>query len=503
MNGDSSSTFIQQATLEKLKCTRCQKYLSILPIHRNLQGDIICGRCPIDDASGFIRDELYESAIEFQKFPCTNRGSGCLEVLSPAKLAEHEKCCHYMKHECPTKVYNNCTWEGNLVDVLDHFEKAHPTFILKDCKYEIDLQNNHKENYLMPYADGLYVITREGNSLKRTFSVIVKCLSAIENTADNLVYSLTLESGNKAHKYIQEEVVGNKLEFQGDIVKDMLHDPITIIANISIKEKPETNASVISSHDSEEDDGLDLDLLHEFECPICMEYMVPPIYQCEIGHSFCQVCKDTQTVCPSCKAEFKRTQNFTLERVIMNTIYPCKHSGCKYKTKAKNIRQHEATCLWGPFECPLKDFEKCSTNFRASELFNHIKNEHYESLLELDTVSVPFNTEVDEDILEAFILKHGQYLFKLCFKYECEEQQFCWSVQLVGPPEESAKYMFELEIIDGNGKNLRLYIKANCAPLCGIDSTFDDENSIYVDYEQIEAFIKNQLTYRILITKKC
>lgn len=54
--------------------------------------------------------------------------------------------------------------------------------------------------------------------------------------------------------------------------------------------------------------------------------------------------------------EIKNTKNFALAQIINHILYPCKHDRCNFVAKAKDIKQHETTCIWGPFECPLSDY---------------------------------------------------------------------------------------------------------------------------------------------------
>ncbi|XP_066248708.1 uncharacterized protein [Euwallacea similis] len=489
--------FVQQSTLEKLRCIQCRNVLSVFPVYRNPKGDAICGRCPTD--STFTRDQLYEYAVEFQNFPCINRKYGCLENLLPSYMPVHEKKCKYKMHVCPTRIYNNCLWEGNLEYLVKHFEKEHPTFILNDCRFEVDFVNNHSEQYLMPFSEDLYVVTREAKSAEETFSVQVKYLGSNPDV-DHYNYELTLQSPNRVDQFTLKEKIGAQLILQGRIVEEKLNNPITIIASIAIKQDSKS-----PTHSQEEyiEEEYETENLKEVECPVCMYYLVPPIYQCETGHSICKDCKETQKNCPTCHASFNRTQNFTLEKLILNMTYPCRHFGCKYKTQARNIKKHEATCLFGPFTCPLKDFEHCSAKFPLSKLFEHIKSEHYESLLEFDTLSIPFDSSLKDNIEEGYILRYGLLLFKLSFVYKSEEKKFQWAVHFVGPAEECIKYQFELEIVDCNEKIRRMYLKSNCTPLCDKNDAFGDESEyVYLHYNQVAKFIKNQLMFRVLINQK-
>ncbi|KAH7949045.1 hypothetical protein HPB49_004482 [Dermacentor silvarum] len=38
-----------------------------------------------------------------------------------------------------------------------------------------------------------------------------------------------------------------------------------------------------------------------FECPVCRDYALPPIQQCENGHLVCSSCKTKTPRCPICR----------------------------------------------------------------------------------------------------------------------------------------------------------------------------------------------------------
>ena len=39
-----------------------------------------------------------------------------------------------------------------------------------------------------------------------------------------------------------------------------------------------------------------------FECPVCFDYALPPIYQCDSGHIVCAECWTKLKTCPTCRS---------------------------------------------------------------------------------------------------------------------------------------------------------------------------------------------------------
>lgn len=492
--------YLQQSTLDHLKCTNCHLYLSIFPILRNTTCSVIkCGRCLDKNniPSDLIRDELLEQVLKFQRFPCVNRENGCLEVLLPSKITKHEPKCRYQKLKCPS---TDCFAQLMLDEIINHFQDQHPVFVLNG-RFEVDLVQTHNENFVMAFEDEVYVINQAGQSAEGIFTVQVNYLGANPD-ADNYSYGLTLENGNKQKSSIFKERIGNKLTLKSTEVSKLLDNPTAIIATINIINTSKPQIIMNQSIAAIPDDDEDTTALKHLECPVCFHLYLPPIYQCELGHCICESCKDNVAHCPTCHSGFGQTRNFVLEDLIGRTIYPCRYrtEGCRVKKWGRDIRNHELTCLFGPFDCPLKDFENCTSIFKRNQLDDHIKNIHYESLLELDTIYVPFNIGMDIDIEEGYIIQYNSNLFKLYFGYKSEEKKFMWSVQMIGSSEDCAKYNFELDIVDNVSRKKRFFIKSVCSTLSDKSQVFEGDECVFLFYNQISKFIKNFLSFRVYIS---
>lgn len=55
------------------------------------------------------------------------------------------------------------------------------------------------------------------------------------------------------------------------------------------------------------------------ECPVCMENMFAPIFQCQTGHSLCKSCTESldPSVCPICRQAMTQMRNWHLEEIIV------------------------------------------------------------------------------------------------------------------------------------------------------------------------------------------
>jgi hypothetical protein len=63
-------------------------------------------------------------------------------------------------------------------------------------------------------------------------------------------------------------------------------------------------------------------LLDALECPVCLEYMTPPITMCSSGHSLCQACRPRLTRCPTCRRPLLGIRNYALEHLARDLQLP-------------------------------------------------------------------------------------------------------------------------------------------------------------------------------------
>lgn len=58
-------------------------------------------------------------------------------------------------------------------------------------------------------------------------------------------------------------------------------------------------------------------LIKHFDCPVCHDWVTPPIVQCRKGHIVCGPCKSKGLkACPICKQRFSDVNNWMMEQVF-------------------------------------------------------------------------------------------------------------------------------------------------------------------------------------------
>ncbi len=71
-------------------------------------------------------------------------------------------------------------------------------------------------------------------------------------------------------------------------------------------------------------------LIKNFDCPVCHDWVTPPIVQCRKGHIVCGPCKSKGLkACPICKQRFSDVNNWMMEQVL---IFSCMFIGFQIVT---------------------------------------------------------------------------------------------------------------------------------------------------------------------------
>ena len=118
--------------------------------------------------------------------------------------------------------------------------------------------------------------------------------------------------------------------------------------------QPATNSTTASAMVTAVNASSQADLAVLFECPVCFDYVLPPIYQCDSGHLICTICRPKLTCCPSCRGPLGSVRNLAMEKVAETVKFPCKYasSGCTLRMLHNEKRSHEEICEYRPYSCP-------------------------------------------------------------------------------------------------------------------------------------------------------
>lgn len=242
---------------------------------------------------------------------------------------------------------------------------------------------------------------------------------------------------------------------------------------------------------------INYNLICEFECSVCFNYMQPPINMCSNGHLYCESCFNKITQCPMCRGCKQGARNLCLERLFEKLHFPCNYAdaGCTFEGLGPAMRMHEGECARKQYFCPFAFTHECTWDGTPRQLERHARNEHY-LLEDLNrSYCVPV---LSRDRCWREIVKHDEGLFLLAFYGDVDALHVGVYVLTSGPDK---RYNFEF-IFNGNGR------KAGGAGTCSRFENFgihkiDNENRLTFPLDVVNNLKNNRkLFYCITITEK-
>ena len=116
-------------------------------------------------------------------------------------------------------------------------------------------------------------------------------------------------------------------------------------------------------------------------CPVCFNFMCPPVYQCTQGHPICASCSPQIDTCPQCRVSMSiKIRCLLVEQLLEREMFDCQYrsSGCSEKVKYSEKSTHEGKCPMRPFQCP----HRCSLKYSGSDkdLIEHLKTDHQDRI---------------------------------------------------------------------------------------------------------------------------
>ncbi|KAJ8631064.1 hypothetical protein MRB53_024387 [Persea americana] len=193
---------------------------------------------------------------------------------------------------------------------------------------------------------------------------------------------------------------------------------------------------------------IDPDVL---DCSICLEPLIPPVFQCDNGHIACSsCCTKLKNKCHSCSlAIYARC--LAIEKVVESIKTSCRNAryGCKEEVGYTHRTSHEETCIYSPCSCPISG---CTFLGSSEQLSLHFSSMHWASATRF-RYNCPFLVSFDKS--EPFIILQSEdgHLFLLYNSKETIGNAI--SVTSIGPRSPVGGFSYDLITRDG-GRTLRL-----------------------------------------------
>nr|XP_034839524.1 E3 ubiquitin-protein ligase sina-like [Maniola hyperantus] len=241
---------------------------------------------------------------------------------------------------------------------------------------------------------------------------------------------------------------------------------------------------------------LNRSLLELLECPTCLEYMSPPMSQCQHGHLLCMGCRARLAQCPLCRASFSGKRNRAMEAVAEKLRYPCRH-GCGRQLRLAQRDAHEGNCASRRYRCPAA---ACAQRepLPLGALLHHFQTTHPAML------KVGFRhdiaVEMNEDQHDDWLVQAGSDLFHLRVDIDLrtwgrELLDMCVAVQVryIGPKEKASEYIYEVSFVGVHNESNLVYTRQTHSDLENVSLTVRHKDCFNMSLEQVLNFLGNRI----------
>ena len=197
-------------------------------------------------------------------------------------------------------------------------------------------------------------------------------------------------------------------------------------------------------------------ILSQLECPVCTQYMRPPITFCANGHNICNICKQRVQRCPTCRQQLLNARNLTLEKLATEVNYSCvyRNYGCREIYKLDLIGGHQEKCQYIPQACPVNKLYlgTCTWSGISSKMNAHLKQVHSDICMVYygpgkyhSRGPFPLISVTPAKKLSKLIFAHNELFFSCS---EIQNGVFYSVLQYIGPADNAVKYRYKLEFFN-------------------------------------------------------
>ncbi|KAJ2946156.1 hypothetical protein O0L34_g5087 [Tuta absoluta] len=245
------------------------------------------------------------------------------------------------------------------------------------------------------------------------------------------------------------------------------------------------------------------------ECPVCMETMSKPIFQCQSGHSLCNTCTSNlcPPTCPICRQPMTQMRNWQLEDIIAKAKVPCpnKDAGCVYIMFAGDVDDHLKECIFRPMDCPLGiAFGKCSWTGKLFNMMDHFTERHptncnvsSDAEVELD------NVNVREDDRHIYVVSQAKLIFILTFKVDTLQKMAYWAIQHIGGKKVAQQHIYEVHVTSKLDPRRKVVFIEHCFnDAIKADEVFRQAKCAVLPLNSLNHFVKDKkLSFRFFIKR--
>jgi E3 ubiquitin-protein ligase SIAH1 len=239
---------------------------------------------------------------------------------------------------------------------------------------------------------------------------------------------------------------------------------------------------------------LSKDVLEQLECPVCLEYMLPPIILCGNGHNICSSCKPKLPSCPTCRETFSQARNKALEKLALKVESPCRNkvNGCTLTFPVTLIREHQEVCEYNPFECLLHKYVHCKWTGPFRAIKQHLTQKHRNWVTDMSAMTQVLIKNFNKNKTYFRIILLNDDIFQQ--QFEVIEGAFYYVIKYVGTEDRASgfKYKFKLE------KDFQKVSVCNIVSSCDVNvlEVYDTGKCVKLYYETLERFLDENNSFK-------
>lgn len=235
-------------------------------------------------------------------------------------------------------------------------------------------------------------------------------------------------------------------------------------------------------------------IINMLECPVCLDTMKPPIFQCQNGHSVCNNCKGELSSCPTCRGALIDTRNLIAEQLAYKVIHPCNNSarGCYEKMSLEDLKKHEAVCSYRLYECLVAKENGCTWTGLRSDILNHTAEKHDKCIYRSDLCSFKYK-DLDFSLQYKFscIFSSCGEIFWFRSKRDPEKRKLYEVVQYIGPTENASKYIYEHRLLSPSGDQRLTFTNVVRSDTDTLRDIYALRKCFIIEYDTLQMFTQD------------
>ncbi|XP_047529844.1 E3 ubiquitin-protein ligase SIAH1-like [Vanessa atalanta] len=245
------------------------------------------------------------------------------------------------------------------------------------------------------------------------------------------------------------------------------------------------------------------------ECPVCMDVMSAPIFQCQSGHSICNSCTRIllPPICPICRQAMTQMRNWQLEELISKATVPCpnRSSGCVYTMVSTDMEDHLKECIFREMACPLGIvFGRCSWTGKLKDILDHFKERHpNHCYMNTDNDININNISISVDERYMYLMPQGKFLFLLTFKVDTCQKMAYWVVQHIGSKKAAQQHVYGIHITSKQDDKRTVIFTDKCFnDAFDVNEIFRQARCGVMPLTMLSHFIKDgKLSFQFIVKK--